>query len=129
MTRLTDGPGAGQALMLKRSPIFLRVTRKRFKLEAKPEPHQKADVFDALDAPEDTPAPDEELFCYIQSKQQGNCHIRLSGKAKSSSGFYPVTEYSLYSNQPPDEIMRDTALWREWCRNQAGLHNRRHKEP
>lgn len=124
MTRFLDGPAAGQTLMIKRSPIFLRVTRRKAPLRG----DGFSIVFDALDAPDDTPAPDEELLCYraTSDKPSGNVHLRLSGKAKQASGFYPIGEYALYPEQPADEVMRDNARWREWCKQQALAHNIKH---
>lgn len=123
MTRFIDGPAAGQTLMIKRSPIFLRVTRTKTPLRA-----GQTIVFAALDAPDDTPAAGEELFCYraTSDKPQGNVHLRLSGKAKRASGFYPMGEYALYPDQPPDEVMRDNARWQAWCKEQALAHNIKH---
>ncbi len=129
MTSFTDGPAAGQTLMIKRAPIFLRVTRKRFALETHPQPHQQADQFDALDQPEDKPADDEELFCYRNTeKKGGGAFIDYGGNKKHMSGFYPMSEYALYPDQPPDAVMRNNARWRLWCGEQALAHNIKHAE-
>lgn len=120
MTTFVDGPAKGKTMNLRRAVVFLRVTRKRFALEMQPEPHTKADQFDALDQPEDTPADGEELFCYLNTgKRNGACHMRFGGKDKHRSGFYVMAEYALYPDQPPDAIMRDNARWREWCGHEA----------
>lgn len=119
MTHFLDGPAKGQALMLRRAVMLLRVTRKRFALETHPEPHQKADQFDALDAPEDTPTQSEEVFVYVNTgASNGTCHMRFGGNQKHRSGFYAMAEYRLYDVQPDDEIMRDNDKWRAWCQTQ-----------
>lgn len=118
MTSFIDGPAAGQSLMLRRAAVLLRVTRKRFALSSDPE-QQKAPVFDALDAPEDTPNADEEIFVYVNTHQRsGNCHVRFGGKQRSASGFYSIADYRLYDVQPADEIMRDNTKWSAWCEEQ-----------
>ncbi len=105
MTTFVDGPAKGKTLMLRRAVVFLRVTV------------NEAGEIDALDQPEDTPKPSEEwIYAYINTgEREGNVHIRYGGNKKHLSGFYPMAEYRLYSFQPPDEIMRDNAKWREWC--------------
>lgn len=124
MTRFLDGPATGQTMMLRRAVIFLRVTRKKFALA---ENVSRTEKFDALDAPDDTPAADEELFCYKNTgKEGGNVHIRFGGNQKRRSGFYAIAEYALYPDQPPDEVMRDNTRWREWCKQQALAHNIKH---
>lgn len=119
MTKLIDGPAKGQSLMLRRAAVLLRVTRKRFALESNPQRGEKAPVIDALDQPEDTPNPDEEIFVYVNThKRSGNCHMRFGGNQKNRSGFYAMAEYRLYDVQPSDEIMRDNQKWRAWCEEQ-----------
>lgn len=119
MTKFVDGPAAGQSLMLRRAAMLLRVTRKRFALEAHPQPHQKSPQFDALDQPDDTPNPDEEIFVYVNTHtRSGTCHMRFGGNQKNRSGFYAMAEYRLYEVQPADEIMRDNTKWRAWCEEQ-----------
>lgn len=115
MTRFKDGPAAGKNMMLRRAVVFLRVTR----LPADPQNRRSADKWDALDQPDDTPEPDEELFAYKHTGQNaGMCHVRMSGKAKGGSGFYAIAEYALCDPQPSDEEMRDVFKWRAWCERQ-----------
>jgi hypothetical protein len=118
MTTFLDGPAKGKTMMLRRAVMLLRVTRRRFALDAEAT-HQKDDVFDALDAPEDQPAAEEELFCYKNTgKRGGSMHVRYGGNKRHLSGFYVAAEYALYEIQPPDEVMRDTDKWRAWCETQ-----------
>lgn len=102
MTKFEDGPAKGQTLMLKRAPIFLRVT-------------DCGGKFDALDQLDDSPRKDEKLHAYIiiLEKSRGSCHIRRSG---GGGGFYPIAEYRLVVKQPGDTVMRDNDRWTEWCK-------------
>ena len=114
MTKLIDGPAAGQSLMLRRATVLLRVTQKRLECGI-----GDPGGFDALDQPEDTPHPDELIFVYVNTHQRsGNCHLRYGGNKKHLSGFYAMAEYKLYEVQPADEIMRDNEKWRAWCEEQ-----------
>lgn len=105
MTRFLDGPAKGQTLMLKRSPILLRVTWDGKK-------------WDALDMIEDTPHPGEKLFAYYITKKEGACHVSTSDKnGRRGGGFYSCAEYTAVPlrDQPPDAVLRDNDGWRAWC--------------
>lgn len=99
MTKFQDGPAKGKTLMLKRSPIFLRVVTVR-------------DSVDALDQPDDRPRKGEVCFAYILTGKPGSCHIKA---AKGRSGFYPIAEYRLAPSQPNQRVMHDDGLWSVWC--------------
>lgn len=101
MTKFLDGPAAGKTLMLKNSPVLLRVT-------------EANGNFDALDRHTDEPRFDEVLTLYRLKEHTGNCHLRFGGNKKHMSGFYPVSTYELHPEQPPEEVMRDPKLWAEW---------------
>lgn len=104
MTRFTDGPAKDSTLMLKRAPFFLRVT-------------ESSGKFDALDQPGDTPNLDESLRAYKLTTEPAMCHVNMGRKG---GGFYPLAEYRLIENQPPDDVMRDTKRWRVWCEENIG---------
>lgn len=104
MTTFVDGPAKGRTLMLKRSPKYLRVTEAAGKQE-----------FDALDQVNDKPEITEHLYAYVVSKTLGTAHLKMGGKSKSASGFYPIVEYSFLPVQPTDAIMRSNERWQEWC--------------
>jgi len=87
--------------MIKRAPVFLRVT-------------QQGEKIDALDQLSDSPLPDEKLFAYRITGAPGHVHLNIRG---GRGGFYPVGEYRLVANQPPDEVMRDVSAWALWCNN------------
>lgn len=103
MTEFLDGPLKGATLMLRRSPPFLRATRKA--VDGKY-------VFDALDQLEDTPEAKESLSCYYRVADDGWLHLKMQGKG---SGTYRRATYALYTIQPDDTTMRDTRKWRAWC--------------
>ncbi len=101
MTTFADGPAKGQTLMLKRSPLLLRVVQ-----------DLNTGKFDALDAAEDTPAENERLFAYRMVKFSGMVHLNRG--RSGGSGFYGMAHYALVPDQPTDEIMRDNAKWKTW---------------
>lgn len=105
MTHFEGGPAQGQTLMLKRSPILLRVV---LGLEG----------FDALDQLGDEPRPDERVYLYRLQREPGWMHLNCRGtKNPKAGGRYPVATYEyLPSDQPPDEAMRSTHAWVAWCR-------------
>lgn len=85
--------------MLKRIPSCLRVT-------------QDGDKFDALNELHDKPMASETLYAYeLIGNVMGHACVRASG---GRGGIYPLAHYRLVQNQPPEVIMRDTLLWRQW---------------
>lgn len=99
MTELLDGPAAGVALMLRRSPLFLRVT-------CSPRGN-----WDALDQLADEPRPRETVYAYRRvGRSRGLVCVRGKGR-----GCYPMVSYRVVEPQPPDEVLRDTARWRAWA--------------
>lgn len=100
MTTFSDGPAKGQTLMLKRSPLLLRVVQSF-----------NTGQFDALDAPNDTPAENERIFAYHMVEFRGMVHVNRRG---GGSGFYGMATYALIPDQPTDEIMRDNEKWKAW---------------
>lgn len=99
MTSFLDGPAAGHTLMLRRTPVYLRVVIDR-----------KGKV-DALDQLTDTPAAGETCHCYVLARKLGACHIRAG---KGRSGFYPVAEYRYRKAQPDQKVMLSNRDWAEW---------------
>jgi hypothetical protein len=101
MIRFIDGPAAGVELRLMRTPVMLRVVR------------SAGGNWDALDQPDDTPAPREQLFVYrIASKPT---HMFIRCQPRSASGLYIRADYRLFPNQPTDEQMRQNFAWAAWC--------------
>ena len=92
--------------MLRSSPALLRVTKN---------PRARKYKFDALDQPEDTAEPHEELYAYSLRKEPFVYHMKGS---KGVSGYWSDGTYDYLEAQPVDEDMRDAERWRTWCRTQ-----------
>ena len=103
MTVFSDGPAKGRKLMLKRAPHFLRAA-----VDAQ-------GGWDALDQCKDKPSPGETLSAYELTGTPGVFNVQIRGGCAGRSGFYAVSEYRFVKEQPSDAVMRDTALWRNWC--------------
>lgn len=88
--------------MLKRMPVFLRVTESNGK-------------FDALDQLTDSPRPEEKLYAYHLAAFRGNAFI----DGCKCRGCYPISEFHLWPNQPSDAVMRDNVAWGQWCQSQS----------
>ena len=108
MTRFLDGPAVeSKMLLLKRAPHFLRVVQG---------PNGDWDALDQLD---DRPSADEKVFAYEMVGEPTFCHIRRDKRA-GGSGLYRGGTYRIVAEQPTDEQMRSTALWRDWCSARIG---------
>lgn len=105
MTKFLDGPAKGQVLMLKRAPMFLRVTR-------------AGDKWDALDLLGESPQPEETLFAYELAVSRGVAHINMGG---CGSGYYTMADYRQVLPQPDQLVMRNLPAWEDWCRYAAGI--------
>lgn len=107
MTKFLNGPAAGQTLMLKRAPIYLRVVRLAIGVGSS--------KWDALDQPTDNPETGEIVFAYkCKCKgEPGTVHLNMGRKG---GGWYAVAEYELCEVQPTDAEMRSTPAWQAWCR-------------
>jgi len=102
VTHFEDGPAKGQHLMLKRTPIYLRVVQSEGK-------------WDALDMPEDDPRNGEVVHAYRLKERSGMCHVNMgSGKG----GFYPIAIYRAVSPQPTVGEMANRSAWVKWCEDQ-----------
>ena len=105
MTKFSDGPAAGIALMLKRAPVFLRVV-------------EKSGKFDALDQLDDVPEPGEKLSAYTLASMPGMAFV----DGTKCRGAYPIATYQMVAEQPTDEAMRDTTKWAKWCEENGKKH-------
>jgi hypothetical protein len=103
MIEFLDGPAAGQRLMLKRAPLYLRVT-------------EMLGEWDGLDQIEDEPRREETLYAYRVEGERSQVHILKRGPG---SGFYARAYYRFIAQQPADAVMRDQVQWQQWCREQA----------
>lgn len=107
MTEFTDGPAKGRVLLLRRSPLFLRVT------VAEPTGRQRVQQFDALDHALDVPKPGETLFAYRRvAVSERKVHIRAD---RGASGWYHRASYRLCEVQPDQATMADRPAWESWC--------------
>lgn len=103
MTRFIDGPAAGESLMLRRAPYFLRVVQG---------PTGKWDALDQLD---DRPSADETLVVYrLRPLTQTRMHVCARGRG-AVGGWFEGGEYELVADQPDDATLRDTDRWHEWA--------------
>lgn len=98
--RFKDGPAAGVALNLQRSPVFLRVVKD----------HCTAAI-DALDQLEDEPDDGEDIFAYKLASNPSRGFI----DGTKYRGPVVFAEYALVAEQPTDEVMRSDELWTVWC--------------
>ena len=109
MTHFLDGPAKGAHLMLRRAPLFLRVT-------------QSAAGFDALDQLDDSPAAGERLHAYRRVERPTSMHLDyFDAKTRRKVGaWFTVARYRLVAgDQPAHDVMADRSRWRAWCRRAA----------
>ena len=106
MIEFIDGPAAGQALNLRRAPLYLRVVVSR------------AGVWDALDMPEDAPKPREAVHVYRRVGDVSRVHLlgQIGGRKQ---GWWMVSaKYEFCAEQPADDVARDNARWAAWATEQ-----------
>jgi hypothetical protein len=108
VTRFLDGPAAGVQLMLNRAPVFLRVCVKA---------GEGANLIDALDMLEDTPAEGETLYAYRRVGSVTTVHLDYTDKKtkKRMGKWFKAAEYRLVPTQPSAATMADSDLWKQWC--------------
>ena len=107
--RFTDGPAAGRTLMLRRGPLYLRVTFDVNRLK-----------WDALDQVTDTPNAPEAVFVYRRVGEPSAAFIDWTEHGKRRGGCFAVASYAVVAEQPADDVMRDTEKWQAWCWAQVG---------
>lgn len=103
-----DGPAKGTALELRRLPLYLRVVI------------SQGGVVDALDQPDDEPAPFEGIYAYRMVDG-----TRISGflcgnrKAVGCKQFNSAA-YRLCVQQPSESILQSRKLWVKWVEETNG---------
>ena len=111
MTTFEDGPAHDVKLMLKRSPMFLRVVF-----------NGEHETWDALDELEDTPHFNEEIHVYIRDDDfpVSRYHIlrRDSRGGHRGSGWFQTARYKIWNQPGDDSVLRDNEKWRAWARQQ-----------
>lgn len=110
MTTFTNGPAKGQTLLLRRSPVYLRVVF-------------DSRNFDALDQPDDEPRRNERVYIYELQETKG--HVFLDGP--KCRGCFAIASYSMVLNPPNEATMRDTDAWAQWCATRGMPEHLRHK--
>ena len=105
MTRFLDGPAAGAQLLLRRAPLFLRVTQN---------PRGR---FDALDQVADDPQADETISVYQRVTAPTSFHVdgyrRKEGRIAE---WFQGADYRAVAPTPDERILRNRELWQLWCR-------------
>jgi len=102
MTKFQDGPANGVVLLLRRSPLFLRVVHA-----------EGSEAWDALDRTEDILKRNESVYVYKRIGQA--CRVHLNLGRKGGSGYYALVDYAWAEPQPDEGTMRDTEAWRAWA--------------
>lgn len=110
MVTFLDGPAARECLMLRRAPLYLRVTFN---------PRAKGDQWDALDQLTDEPKPHEQIHVYRREGPGRRMHLNC--RPRSAGGIYAAAEYRIIDNPPPEATVRSTEAWRLWCLDRAML--------
>jgi hypothetical protein len=98
----------GSPLMVKRAPLYLRFVRRG----------DDSRTLDCLDQLDDEPKPAEEVIA-AERVSSSAVHYKFAGRDKHKSGWYLWVQYAKLPDQPPPEVLRDTASWRQWCRDRA----------
>ena len=106
MTTFLDGPLKGVVLRLRRSPKYLRATRRAV---------AGLYEFDALDQLDDTPRDGESLHCYYRVADDGWIHVKMQGPG---SGMHRIATYALFRPEPSEADMWTNVAWRAWCLTQ-----------
>lgn len=111
MIRFLDGPAIGQTLLVRRAPIYLRVT------------HNVG--WDALDQLKDAPEPQEQVYAYRRAGPKHSLHLLCARgrNGANASGWYESADYRFIDPQPPEEILRDNPRWREWAERERQKDN------
>ncbi len=105
MTRFLDGPAKGQHFMIRRTPIFVRVTEENGK-------------WDILNNAGDAPRKTETPHAYVLTEKPGMCCIRASG---GRGGIYQSGTYRHCQPQPTEATMRDEKAWSKWVNDNTRM--------
>lgn len=108
MTRFLDGPAEGVTLMLRRAPHYLRAVR------------AAEGEWDALDQLDDYPKGNETVVAYEMVSGPFTAHVQRREKGRRVCGWYQGGEYRVVAEQPTDNVLRVTALWRDWVSERIG---------
>lgn len=116
MTKLEDGPAAGNVLNLRRAPLLLRVTI------------TPAGEVDALDQLDDEPAPHEAIHVYLLGREPMTGFVDGTDKRGRRFGHQiTIAAYFHYERQPSDADARDSQRWQLWCQENRNHANETHR--
>jgi hypothetical protein len=68
----------------------------------------------------DTPEANEKIVVYEMVEGTGPRYLHVNRRGAGGSGIFYGADYQLVSQQPTDEQLRSTTLWREWVASKAG---------
>jgi hypothetical protein len=122
MCKFLDGPAAGVALMLRRTPLYLRVVRDTTFSGAVCKKGRRE--WDALDQIDDTPAATEAVSAYRRVKREGAVFLDWTEKGRRQGGCFQLAVYRFVDPQPPETTLRDLPAWQSWCLLQADKEGR-----
>ncbi len=106
VTMVTLNDAAFQSVLsLRRTPRFLRFTKSTTKDRV---------TWDALDQFDDLPRPTEQIVVGVLG-QRGSLHIDSRQNGRKVAQWYRSAHYDPVAEQPSDDTVRSTALWRAWC--------------
>lgn len=94
----------GPELWLRRAPTFLRFVRHG----------EDWSTLDALDQFNDEPKPAETIIV-ARAVERGVIHIDGVLNGRKGGHWVGHVRYDFIEPQPPEDVLRDTAKWREWC--------------
>ena len=97
MLKMGDGPAAGQVLMCRSAPEFLRVVREA-----------RDGQWDCLDQPHDSPRETERVFVYELVTVPSTVHVRTT----KGGGFYARADYKYRKDVKGSEV-RTHSDWRQ----------------
>jgi hypothetical protein len=108
MVRFLDGPAGGQMLMLRRAPIYLRVTfdgvwRK----------------WDACDQVDDIVSAGETVWVYKRLGAASVAFLDWVERGRRRGGRFAFGTYQLVVDAPDEETVRDNERWQAWCWSQV----------
>lgn len=83
------------------APVMLRVVR------------DAEGNWDALNEPDDTPKPQEQVFVYRLNSIPRTGHA--SCRPRSKSFWWSAADYVYHDVQPDRAVLADTERWRAWC--------------
>src|SRR4051794_35138431 len=102
MTTFTDGPAAGVTLLIRRTPLFLRVV-----LNAKGK-------WDAIDQLSDRANYDEAVYAYRKTADEGDGGGAFICRGGGAGGYFQFAKYAFIAEQPPEDVLRYNSRWQAW---------------